>query len=192
MLTMASRRKRSRQRTAAEKHGLSVFETPLGWFAATWSRDRLHTLTFGYEDPGQAVEAISKLDADSEQDARPTEEMDAFAERMQAYCSGHEDDFLDVPIVLNVNTEFRRRVLQECRRIPYGHTLSYAELAAAAGSPRACRAVGNIMAHNRIPLVIPCHRVVGSHGSLGGYSARSGLTMKQRLLRLEGSEYAAR
>ena len=102
------------------------------------------------------------------------------------------DFAVNVPVALDAKTEFRRRVLQQCRRIPYGDTLTYAELAVAAGSPRACRAVGNIMARNRIPLVIPCHRVVGSHGSLGGYSAPSGLPMKQRLLRLEGAESAVK
>ena len=192
MLTIAASKTLPRPHQATEKHCLSVFPTSLGWFAAAWSNDRLHTLTFGYEDPGQAVEAMNGLDVDSGQDTQPTVEMAAFAERMQAYCDGHPDDFLDVPVTLSANTEFRRRVLQQCRRIPYGHTLTYAELATAAGSPRACRAVGNIMAGNQIPLVIPCHRVVGSHGSLGGYSAPSGLSMKQRLLRLEGAEYAVK
>ena len=199
MLRMATRKTRPRPHQTTKKHclpvfQLSVFQTSFGWVAATWSSERLHTLTFGYEDPGGAVEAMNGLDAsaDSGQDTEPTLEMEAFAERLQAYCDGHADDFLDVPIALDANTEFRRRVLQQCRRIPYGDTLTSAGLAAAAGSPRACRAVGNIMARNRIPLVIPCHRVVGSHGSLGGYSAPSGLSMKQRLLRLEGAEYAVK
>lgn len=182
---------RSAPNAATEEHRLSVFSASLGWFAATWTGDRLYGLTFGYKDPRQAVSAIGDLDADISPDAQATPQMEAFSQRMQAYCDGQADDFLDVPVAIGVNTEFQRRVLQQCRKITYGATRTYAELAAAAGSPRACRAVGNIMARNRIPLVIPCHRVVGSHGSLGGYSARSGLKMKRRLLRLEGAEYAA-
>ncbi|MEX1224432.1 MAG: MGMT family protein, partial [Pirellulales bacterium] len=74
-----------------------------------------------------------------------------------------------------------------CRRIPIGQTMSYAELAAVAGSPGAARAVGNIMAGNRVPIIVPCHRVVGSGGSLGGYSSSGGLRTKRRLLSLEAS-----
>jgi methylated-DNA-[protein]-cysteine S-methyltransferase len=92
-----------------------------------------------------------------------------------------------VPIVLTGLTDFQQRVVRECRRIPYGHTLAYGELAVRAGSPHAARAVGGVMARNRIALVIPCHRVVGSAGKLGGYSAPDGIRMKTRLLELEGA-----
>jgi methylated-DNA-[protein]-cysteine S-methyltransferase len=84
-------------------------------------------------------------------------------------------------------TDFQRKVLDACRAIPPGETLSYAELAVIAGAPGAARAVGNVMRTNRIPLVIPCHRVVGSGGSLGGYSAPDGLAMKRKLLEREAT-----
>ena len=82
---------------------------------------------------------------------------------------------------------FARRVVELCRRIPYGQTLTYGELAAQAGSPRAARAVGNVMRTNRCPLVVPCHRVVPSGSGLGGYSAPGGVRAKLRLLELEGN-----
>ena len=78
--------------------------------------------------------------------------------------------------------------MHQCRRIPYGRTMSYAELAAKAGSPNAARAVGNCMAGNRIPLIVPCHRVVCSDGRLGSYSAPGGTRMKRRLLDLESKK----
>ena len=192
MLEIVQEKVRSLPHAAGEEHHLSVFSASLGWFAIAWTGDRLSALTFGYKNPRQAISSLTDLDVDGSPDVQPTPQMEAFAQRIQAYCDGHADDFLDLPVVLSANTEFQRRVLQHCRRIPYGGTLTYAELAAAAGSPRACRAVGNIMARNRIPLVIPCHRVVGSHGSLGGYSAWTGLKMKRRLLRLEGAELAVK
>ncbi len=80
---------------------------------------------------------------------------------------------------------FRRAVLEETLRIPAGRTRTYGWLAAKVGNPRAARAVGRVMATNPLPLVIPCHRVVGSDGSLHGYGG--GLPMKAALLRMEGA-----
>jgi O-6-methylguanine DNA methyltransferase len=105
--------------------------------------------------------------------------------RLQAFAAGKPDALGDIPIDLGRLSEFQRQVLKQCRRIPYGRTLSYAELAAKAGFPRAARAVGNCMAANRIPLIVPCHRVVRSDGRLGAYSASGGTAMKRRLLALE-------
>ena len=82
-------------------------------------------------------------------------------------CQGVQIDFRHMPIDLVGLTEFQRRVIQECRRIGYGQTLTYGELAARAGSPGAARAVGNCMAANRLPLVVPCHRVVPADGRVG-------------------------
>jgi len=82
-------------------------------------------------------------------------------------------------------TPFRRAVLEECARIPPGETRSYGWLAEQVGHPRAARAVGRVMATNPWPLFVPCHRVVGSDGSLHGYGG--GLPMKDALLRAEGA-----
>ena len=95
-------------------------------------------------------------------------------------------DFSDVPLALDHLTPFGRRVVAACRRIPWGQTRSYGELAAECGSPGAARAVGSVMAKNRYPLIVPCHRVLAAGGELGGYSAPDGLKMKRRLLAMEG------
>ena len=83
---------------------------------------------------------------------------------------------------------FRREVLLECARVPRGQVLTYAQLAERVGSPRAARAVGNTMRTNPIPLVIPCHRIIGSDGSLTGFGG--GLDVKARLLKMEGAVLA--
>ena len=80
------------------------------------------------------------------------------------------------------------QVVRACRKIGRGRTRTYGELAAAAGSPGASRAVGSVMAKNRFPIIVPCHRVVGAGGSLGGFSAPTGLNLKERMLALEGHE----
>ncbi|MES1248452.1 MAG: methylated-DNA--[protein]-cysteine S-methyltransferase [Actinomycetota bacterium] len=81
--------------------------------------------------------------------------------------------------------EFNQRVLRELAQVEYGTTTTYGTLAARAGNPRAARAVGTIMNRNPIPIVLPCHRVVGAGGKLVGYAG--GLERKERLLRLEGA-----
>jgi methylated-DNA-[protein]-cysteine S-methyltransferase len=80
---------------------------------------------------------------------------------------------------------FNRRVLTELARVAYGTTTTYGELAAVSGNPRAARAVGTVMNRNPIPIVLPCHRVVGANGKLVGYAG--GLERKEQLLRLEGA-----
>jgi methylated-DNA-[protein]-cysteine S-methyltransferase len=87
-------------------------------------------------------------------------------------------------------SDFQRAVVGHCRRIPPGQTLTYGQLAARVGRPRAARAVGRVMATNRFPLIVPCHRVVAAGGVLGGFSAPQGLAMKKRLLAAEAASIA--
>jgi len=108
-------------------------------------------------------------------------------ERIQAYASGVVDDFRDVQIDPGPQTRFQNRIARACRNIPYGTTATYGQLATTAGSPNAARAVGNCMANNRLPLLIPCHRVVGANGELGGFSASGGTDLKQRLIQMEAA-----
>ncbi len=105
--------------------------------------------------------------------------------RLRAYAADEEVDFSDVRVDERHLTDFGRRVVKACRRIPRGQTRSYGQLAAVCGSPGAARAVGQVMAKNRYPLIVPCHRVLAAGGLLGGFSAPQGLTMKRRLLELE-------
>jgi len=95
-------------------------------------------------------------------------------EQMKAYMNGEKFVF-QCPVNLSSTTPFQQHVLETCRKIPYGSTCSYAELAQLAGYPRAMRAVGNVMAMNPVPIVIPCHRILRSNGSLGGVFCRAGL-----------------
>jgi methylated-DNA-[protein]-cysteine S-methyltransferase len=109
------------------------------------------------------------------------ESLAATAIQLEQYFAGERTDFeLDLDLR---GTEFERRVWDEVRAIPYGSTASYAEIAARIGRPGACRAVGRANARNPIAVVIPCHRVVGSDGSLTGYAG--GIEMKRALLELE-------
>lgn len=161
---------------------VDVFETLLGWMAAMWSERRLYRLAFGQESPDSLLAALPIADWDVEP---RISNHSRFAKRMRAYADGAADDFRDIAIVENGYTLFQRNIVRHCRNIGYGNTQTYGELAAKAGSARAARAVGTVMARNRLPLVVPCHRVVGAGGSLNGFSAPGGLATKERLLQLE-------
>lgn len=103
------------------------------------------------------------------------------AEQIQAYLQGERKDF-DLPLAMQ-GTAFQREVWNELRRIPYGQTISYKELANRVKRPKASRAVGSANGKNPLCLIIPCHRVIASNASLGGYSG--GLERKRWLLQLE-------
>lgn len=105
-------------------------------------------------------------------------------EDLRLYFAGRPVSF-SVRLDLAGFSAFQQRVLRACSRIEYGETLSYGQLARRAGCPQGARAVGGVMARNPVPLVIPCHRVVGSGGALGGFSAEHGVSLKKYLLALE-------
>jgi methylated-DNA-[protein]-cysteine S-methyltransferase len=109
--------------------------------------------------------------------------MAALIEKLQRYFNGEPIDF-DEPLDPSIGTEFQRRVWSITRAIPRGWTRTYGEIAREAGSPRAARAVGQSMARNPWPVIVPCHRVVGSDGSLTGFGG--GLKMKRGMLEMEG------
>jgi methylated-DNA-[protein]-cysteine S-methyltransferase len=110
--------------------------------------------------------------------------LDTAAREIDEYFAGQRREF-DLPLDFSLSKGFRRSVLSHLTDIGYGHTASYAAVAAAAGSPRAVRAVGTACATNPLPVVVPCHRVVRSDGSPGGY--RGGPVAKQALLALEAA-----
>ncbi|WP_306326628.1 methylated-DNA--[protein]-cysteine S-methyltransferase [Streptomyces venezuelae] len=126
----------------------------------TGQRHRPPEETFGEPDPRPFGEAIRQLDA---------------------YFAGELTDF-DLPLHL-VGTDFQLRVWAELRRIPYGETRTYGELAELLGSPGASRAVGLANGKNPVSVIVPCHRVIGAGGGLTGYGG--GLDRKQRLLAFE-------
>lgn len=110
--------------------------------------------------------------------------LDAVAHEIDEYFAGARTQF-DLPLDLRLTAGFRRQVIEQLSDIGYGHRASYADVAAAVGNPRAVRAVGSACAHNPLPVVIPCHRVVRSDGSIGQYVG--GIAAKNILLTLEAA-----
>lgn len=110
----------------------------------------------------------------------------AFRKQVEVYFQGCRTRF-SVKLDLSHLPPFRESVLEACRTIPFGETVSYSQLAEKAGRPGAARAVGSAMASNPLPLVIPCHRVVRSDGSYGGFSSPEGVKQKEQMLLLENA-----
>lgn len=166
----------------------TALPSELGWIAVAARGRALVRLVFGQASAAAALAEIERQQGAS-LEVLDSREFDAIlpglAASLQAYAAGRNEDFADVPIDVGPQTPFQRRVVAQCRRVAYGQTLTYAQLADRAGSPRAARAVGNVMASNPLPLVVPCHRIVAADGGLGGYSAPGGTRLKLRLLETE-------
>jgi methylated-DNA-[protein]-cysteine S-methyltransferase len=174
--------------------GRTSFDTPLGWMAITWRDDALAGVVFGHRSRPAAEMALAKCPW-MPRGACPSIAGDDLADApdwaqrlvngLKRFAAGEPIEFTDVPIAVEHLTPFARKVVAACRRIGWGSVTSYGELAARCGAPGAARAVGSVMARNRYPIVVPCHRVLAAGGRIGGYSAPGGLATKRRLLALE-------
>lgn len=162
----------------------AVFESAFGWCSFLSCEEKIAMCTFGLDRQNTAFQRVADfarlhdIELDEHTDEHP------FVDQVKRYTSGARETFTDVAIVDDHMTSFQKRVVGACRQIGYGRTRSYGDIAKRAGSPRAARAVGNVMRNNRTPLLVPCHRVVSSCG-IGGYSASAGVSMKKRLLAME-------
>lgn len=161
-----------------EKH--YMFQTPVGWVALLGSHKGLRRLSLK-PTPQEAMDELGGLPEEATLDQNWFVPVQRCVER---YLEGDSDALDEIKLDLDQTTPFFRAAWEACRTIPSGETRSYAWLAAQAGSPLAVRAAGQAMARNRWPLIIPCHRVIGSNGGLHGYGA-GGLKVKARLLEME-------
>lgn len=157
-----------------------VVESPVGRLLLAATSAGLVRVAFEVEDHDRVLEAVARR-VGGRVLAAPGR-LDEAARQVDEYLAGRRTDF-DLLVDLRLTAGFRRTVLDHLRRVGYGRTVSYAALAAQSGSPRAVRAVGSACATNPLPIVVPCHRVLRSDGSLGGYVG--GLPVKERLLSLE-------
>jgi len=162
--------------------GVMIGETSWGWVGIAWSARGLAGVTLPQPTEG---EALHQLPAASEAVPEPPLGLDpgVLLDKLRRYVDG-EDVRFDEPLDPAVGGEFQRAVWAVCRAIPRGQTSTYGELARQAGSPAASRAVGQAMARNPWPIVVPCHRVLGSNGQLTGFGG--GLEMKRAMLLMEG------
>lgn len=164
----------------------SIIQTEWGSFGMVARNDRL-VATFL---PMREAELRSTIGRRYPEAVERKNLLPSFRQQVIDYFQGKRVRF-SVRVDLDAVSPFRAEVLRQCKKIPYGKTASYGDLAGAAGSPAAVRAAGGAMAHNPLPLVIPCHRVLRGDGSIGGFSSAEGVRQKRRLLALEGAALRA-
>jgi methylated-DNA-[protein]-cysteine S-methyltransferase len=166
-----------------EKVYRSFFETSLGVGVVTAGSDGLRDviLPFGDDTAEQLAERLwaRHLVLDGENPLTRTS-----AELLSRYFAGEQVSF-DLPVAMGGFTPFQQRVYRAVMKIPSGEVRSYGDIARMIGQPQAARGVGGAMARNPLPIIIPCHRVVGSSGKLTGYSAPGGIASKSWLLEME-------
>jgi len=160
--------------------GFDVLETPVGPLFVAASPKGLAAISYEAR-PEEHLEHLARIAGPRV--LRAPKSVDAVRRELDEYFAGRRRAF-DLSLDLRGMPEFTLSVLRELADVPYGETTTYGALAGKVGRPRAARAVGTVMNRNRIPIVLPCHRVVGADGSLVGYGG--GLDRKQKLLELEG------
>ncbi len=173
-----------RFRDAAAAAGLldvsyDVTDTPVGPLFVAVTERGLCRISYDPEPEREAEELARTFGARVLRSGRP---IDPVKRELAEYFEGRRRDF-DLSVDLRGRSEFSRSVLEQLARVPFGAVTTYGKLAAKSGRPKAARAVGTIMNRNPIPIVLPCHRVIGASGDLVGYGG--GLERKRLLLELE-------
>jgi methylated-DNA-[protein]-cysteine S-methyltransferase len=158
------------------------YDAPIGRLTLAATDAGLAAVTFGDGD-----ELLAELAGVAPRVVERPERLDDVRHELDGYFAGTREDFT-VPLDWCLTSGFRRTAQQAIARIPYGQTVSYADIAAAAGKPGATQAAGTACRTNPIPVIVPCHRVLRSDGSIGGYAGDmvGGLDIKRHLLALEG------
>ncbi len=158
-----------------------IFSTGVGWIAILGSERGLVRVTLPRHSAQEAFKLLGEM---AKSATLSPERFSDIAKHLKAYFDGYKVLFPD-ELDLSGATPFQRVVWQMTRLIPYGETRSYGWLAKKIGKPGALRAVGQALGRNPLPIITPCHRVIGSDGKLGGFS--DGVEMKRRLLHLEAT-----
>lgn len=159
-----------------------TLETRNGWIALVGEDGKLLESTLPKKTREEAIEDLDAgvMDAAVEDCAG----FGNLPDMLVRYFEGEQVNFSDVPLDLSVQGPFHATVQRAAQKIPYGELVTYRDLARMAGRERAARSAGTAMAKNRVPIIVPCHRVVASGGKIGGFA--SGLEWKRTLLKLEG------
>lgn len=161
----------------------SVFKTSWGYFGLAGAEAGLLRTCLPADSPEQV--RTSLLSGLPKAQYAP-QLFTALQKQIIRYFAGQDVNFgQDMPVVLDEFSPFARAVLNVCRDVTFGRTITYGQLAQKTDRPFAARAVGAVMAHNPLPLFIPCHRVVRGDGKIGGFSAPGGTALKKRMLELE-------
>ena len=160
----------------------AVVSTTKGWIAVLASSRGIHRLSLPHPDPSEALSSLDVPQSSDEAELDP-ELFEDLGHRLERYFEGERTSF---PDNLDLKgTDFQKTAWEVARSIPWGQTRSYSWIAQEMGRPRAARAVGQAMRSNPVPIIVPCHRVIGKHGDLRGYGGPDEIGLKRELLEIE-------
>ncbi|MDD4289330.1 MAG: methylated-DNA--[protein]-cysteine S-methyltransferase [Atribacterota bacterium] len=164
----------------------SIVKTALGWIGIAGNQEGLRRCVLPENTRESVLLELNRYLHPRQKLIQTDDQFFSVVIRIKEYFDGKVVQFDKDVINLEGYTYFQKNILQKTREIPYGVTKTYKLLAKHAGYPKAYRAVGGVMRINPLPLIIPCHRVIGSYGKLTGFSATGGLELKRKMLESEG------
>lgn len=166
--------------------GLCTFPTAIGVCGLAWGPGGITGVELPHESAEDVVSALG-IHSPGVAEADPPEEVRSVIERIQALLAGSSrDDLADVMLDFSGLSETLRRIYDVTRSISPGRTMTYGQIAERLGNPGLARAVGRAMGANPFPIIVPCHRVLGADGAIGGFSATGGALTKRHMLIIEG------
>jgi methylated-DNA-[protein]-cysteine S-methyltransferase len=164
----------------------TLFDTPIGTCSLVWQDGSVVGLRLPEQSAAATRARITRRWPDV-QEQTPPAEMQQVIDRVLALLAGEAVDLGDVPLDFGGAPEFHQRAYAVARTIPPGQTMTYGEIAKRLGAPQESREVGQAMGRNPIAIIMPCHRVLGADGKMGGFSANGGVATKRRILEIEGA-----
>jgi len=169
---------------------LAIFDTPIGPCGLAWGAAGIVAVTLPEKTP-EATLARLKRRYPEAAEAEPAAGIEAVIARIRALLDGGRDGLTDIPLDWSQVPAFDRGVLDICRAIPPGETLTYGDIARRLGDLALSRGVGQALGRNPFPIIVPCHRVLGSDGKAGGFSGGSGVETKLKMLTIEKARTGA-
>lgn len=163
----------------------TLFSTAIGPCGIAWSESGIVAVQLPESDQLQTCKSLCAKLKGQMTKTNPPLELKAVIKAIKAHLAGQVQNFADFKLDLRDLPPFHRAVYLAARKVPSGTTVSYGELARAAGAPGAARAVGQAMSRNPLAILIPCHRIIAGNGKLGGFTAYGGCNLKEKLLDME-------
>src|SRR6266700_923409 len=170
----------------ADAQGFAIFETPIGACGIAWGPRGITSLQLP-ETTAQGTRARMRRRWAGLTESVPPPGVQRAINRVMALLQGEAVDLGDIPLDLEAAPDFHRKVYEVARTIPPGQTMTYGEIAKKLGAPHESREVGQAMGRNPVAIIMPCHRVLGADGKMGGFSANGGVATKRRILEIEGA-----
>ena len=164
----------------------TLFDTPIGTCSLVWKGDTIVGLRLPEASSATTRARITRRWPGAEEQAPPPA-MQAVIDRVLDLLAGGKVDLSDVPLDFGAAPDFHKRAYEIARTIPPGHTMTYGEIAKRLGVPHESREVGQALGKNPVAIIVPCHRVLGADGKMGGFSANGGVATKRRILEIEGA-----